>query len=127
VAVNESAGECAPAPTDPARYVLAIYSFEDETGTPTADSISVVVNGLALPRVGDRLCFDGGTTTLTPTVTEVTHWFTPSGPGSTGKRELMVSAEVDGLEAPTIRELRDPQRRRRWIAQFPMLEPDSPH
>jgi hypothetical protein len=122
VACSEFGGEVDVAPIGPVRYSLVIFA-KDEEGEETGETVSVVVNGLALPRTGDRLYFDGGTTTLSPTVVEVAHWFTPPEDGIRC-RELVVRAEVDSLEDPMVRRLLDSVERERWIARFPMLETD---
>jgi hypothetical protein len=84
----------------------------------------MVVNGLALPRPGDRLYFDaGGGASLTPVVHEVGHWFflADSGPRL---RELTVTAEVSAAENDIVRQLLNRENREQWIAKFNMLGND---
>jgi hypothetical protein len=99
-----------------------IFAKNDE-GEKTGKNLSLVVNGLALPRAGDRLYFDAGGASLSPTVVEVSHWFSPS-EDTLRHRELVVRAEVEELENPLVRQLLNKDERERWVARFPMLELD---
>lgn len=122
MARNDSAGETAPAPIGPVRYTLVILAKNNQ-GEETGEAVTMVVNGLALPRPGDRLYFDAGGTSLAPVVQDVGHWFFPADSGPR-YRELMVTAEVSEGENATVRQLLNRENRERWIARFSMLESD---
>lgn len=77
------------------------------------------------PRIGELLNFDGQPT-LRMIVTEVEHWYFTSDEGSP-PYDLTVVAEVQPSTVADARSLlHGSEALRRWIGQFPMLEPDPP-
>lgn len=122
VTSNEPADRPVPPPIGPVRYTLVLPA-KNENGEETGEVVSMVVNGLALPRPGDHLHFEADGAVLSPVVREVDHWFFPPEDGPR-HRELAVTADVPMDENPTVRKLLNREERERWIARFTMLEND---
>lgn len=101
----------------PVRYELWIDAHAADE-----DDIGFVVNGSALPRVGDTLTFEGEEAAFMVTVEGVAHSFyaaTERAP----HRMIAVTAAAQPGDARAVGRLRDPARLEKWIAEFPMLEP----
>lgn len=100
----------------PARYDLWIL-------VPGKDDIGFVVNGLALPRVGDDLAFEGSAGNLNVTVTKVDHTFWSAEVEEVPRRTISITAAPWPASSELVEKLRDESELEKWFAGFPMLEP----
>ncbi|MGV9639285.1 hypothetical protein ACWDO0_34425 [Nocardia rhamnosiphila] len=102
----------------PVRYDLWVKL---PNANPDDDDIGFVVNGLALPRVGDDLTFEGKAEVLLARVTRVGHVFFPTD-DEAPRRLITVHSEAFPISHGTVEKLRDESELARWVEQFPMLE-----
>ncbi|MFE3280594.1 hypothetical protein [Nocardia sp. NPDC059239] len=102
------------------RYDMLILTTGDDGKPDGAGELTFSVDGLALPRVGDRLYFteDDG---LTVVVTEVEHWFNPDAPDVTRHRSITVVAHPDPSSREMTQKLLDPAELERWLIEYPWL------
>ncbi|GAB3212573.1 hypothetical protein [Nocardia tengchongensis] len=109
----------------PVRYHLFVQIIRaDGTRDEEDEDPIFTVNGLALPRVGDELCFEGHGMALQMIVREVGHHFYEEHAYTPPHRVIQVVADAIPFHHETVRKLRDPVVLERWIAHFTMLEPD---
>ncbi|MBF6302301.1 hypothetical protein IU459_32880 [Nocardia amamiensis] len=104
------------------RYTV-IFPMVDENGEDTSESVCFVVNAEALPRVNDYLHFEVDGAALSLVVESVSHCFSAAKNGARAF-EFLVGANAEAHSYRQVRRLQDPAQFHRWIAQFPMLEPD---
>ncbi|WP_280212174.1 hypothetical protein [Nocardia cyriacigeorgica] len=119
---NEAASDAGAAMLGPVRYTVAI-PIPDAQGTSQGEVVTFVVNGLAVPRTGERLVFDNGGDDMVLDVMDVAHWFRTPGDGPR-QREVVVSVNVQWPDTDDARKLLDPVEYERWVARFAMLESD---
>ncbi|GAB4590182.1 hypothetical protein [Nocardia sp. IFM 10818] len=89
-------------------------------------ALQLIVNGLVVPRVGERINLDGPRArSLDLVVSEVEHFFTVGSEQWPAYSRVVVTAELDD-DSPVrygiARELLNPETLARWVDDFPMLE-----
>ncbi|MEV0468208.1 hypothetical protein AB0I30_08305 [Nocardia tengchongensis] len=88
-------------------------------------ALQFVVNGPVVPRVGERLEFDGARgNNLSLVVSEVSHTFGIKSPGATDRAKVFVTADIDDspLSIAGARKLLEPAALYQWVSEFEMLE-----
>ncbi|MFE6925919.1 hypothetical protein ACFVAV_33250 [Nocardia sp. NPDC057663] len=101
----------------PVRYTLAILVSAD-----TDEIVTVTVNGLTAPRVGERLNFDVGEQPLSVKVVDVAHWFfTPE--DDPDHREIVVTAQPLDVDVPVAKQLLDTDVLEQWCTRFAAVGP----
>ncbi|NEW42512.1 type II toxin-antitoxin system RelE family toxin [Nocardia cyriacigeorgica] len=106
----------------PVRFTVAI-PIPDAKGEGRGEVVTFVVNGLVVPRVGERVIFDVDGDDIVLDVMDVAHWFFTPNDGPR-QREIVVSVTVQWPDTDDARKLLDPVEYERWVARFAMLESD---
>ncbi|MFE3195875.1 hypothetical protein ACFXHA_43230 [Nocardia sp. NPDC059240] len=120
-ASDESAG----AATAVVRYgiFISVPALAEDDGDDLV--LQFVVNGPVVPRVGERLEFDGPEgRNLSLVVSEVEHAFLIKSATSAERTTVLVTAEIDSSTPviDTARELLEPAVLQRWLSHFEQLE-----
>jgi hypothetical protein len=98
------------------RYSLFVRIADSDGEQDSEKDMSVAVNGLTLPRIGDDLNFAvDPETQLVTTVVEVEQWFFAE-EQEEPHRVITVDAEASSGCHELVRKLRDPAELEQWIA-----------
>jgi len=118
VSINESAiVNAVPKLDGPVGYTLAVVVSDTE------DHIfSIVVQGLTVPRVGERLNFDIAGDQLSVKIVDVAHWFFEP-EDDPNHREIVVTAQPLDIDQSTAQKLLDPEVLAQWCARLAAVAP----
>ncbi|MFF0547206.1 hypothetical protein ACFYTF_30680 [Nocardia thailandica] len=118
MSINEPASVSAiPKLDGPVGYTLAVLV------DAVADHVvTVTVQGLVVPRLGERLNFDIGGQQLSVKVVDVAHWFFEPH-DDPNHREIVVTAQPLDVDQAVAQQLLDPEALARWCARLATVAP----
>lgn len=116
--INEPATASADPTLDgPVRYTLAIL-----VDAETDEVVTLTVNGLTAPRVGERLNFDLSGQPLSVKIVDVAHWFfAPE--DDPDHREIVVTAQPLDVDVPVAKQLLDSDVLEQWCTRLAAVGP----
>ncbi|WP_280496818.1 hypothetical protein [Nocardia farcinica] len=106
-----------PTLSGPVRYSLAIVISHE-----TDEVVTITVNGLTAPRIGERLYFEVPQLPLSVKVVDVAHWFYAPA-NDPDHRETVVTAVPHDVDMPVARKLLDSEVLEQWCTYLPSVGP----
>lgn len=120
MSINEPAVVSAiPKLDGPVGYTLAVLVDADAD-----EVVTVTVQGLAVPRVGERLNFDLAGQQLSVKIVDVAHWFFEPR-DDPNHREIVVTALPLDVDQAVAQQLLDPETLAQWCARLATVAPTT--